>query len=340
MGMGGFKEDPLQRKYSLVIGETFPCWQQLQGYCGSSVGSNDVGMSRGLLLVRVIGEEVKGQRWGWQKNRTIANKKKTLKTSKKTIHKVRAMNHHQQVSKHSTRQEGGSSIHDVDLVLFDLDGLLVDSEVFHWQAYQRMVRHFGYELSWDYSTYLAIAGSASYAIADQLRKEFPVLFEHYSWEEMYAVKKDMLGVLMDTAIVPLMPGVEQILTFLANQHKRMVVVTHSSLAFVEKVKASHEIFSLINLWIYREMYVHPKPAPDCYKMACDLSKVSPHKTIGFEDSWRGIEALRAAGCRPVLVNARDEELRKKCERLSISSMASFDEIGIQHFHQKKPLWWS
>ena len=61
----------------------------------------------------------------------------------------------------------------VDLILFDLDGLLVDTEQLHWRAYQEMCRAFGSTLSWDFPTYLRISGSASHAIAARMQVELP-----------------------------------------------------------------------------------------------------------------------------------------------------------------------
>lgn len=229
------------------------------------------------------------------------------------------MNHHSTFCNKSTSLQRS-------LLLFDLDGLLVDSEIFHWMAYQRMVEQLGGQLQWDYLTYLQVAGTSSQAVRERLAKEFPELFERYSWDEMYTVKREQLEKLLDTNPVPLMPGVEQFLSALKESSAGLAVVTHSPLRFVEQVRAAHPVLAGIDLWVYREMYIHPKPAPDCYTTACALRGVAPDRTIGFEDSWRGIEALGAAGCRPVLVNGRDAELRRRCQELSMCAVSSFDEL--------------
>lgn len=229
------------------------------------------------------------------------------------------MNHHHTLCNKNTRLPRS-------LLLFDLDGLLVDSEIFHWMAYQQMVEQLGGRLGWDYPTYLQVAGSGSHAVRERLAEEFPDLFDRYSWDEMYGIKREQVTRLLDTNPVPLMPGVERFLSAVKESSGGLAVVTHSPLLFVEQVRAAHPILSTIDLWVYREMYTNPKPAPDGYTTACAIRGVVPEETVGFEDSWRGIEALSAAGCRPILVNGQDGQLRRRCQELSLRAVSSFEEL--------------
>jgi HAD superfamily hydrolase (TIGR01509 family) len=190
------------------------------------------------------------------------------------------------------------------LFLFDLDGLLVDTERFHWQAYQEMCQQYGQSLLWDFDVYLQISGSSDTAIRERLFVEYPSLFEGRSWEEMYTTKSLILHKFLCSLPIPLMLGVEELLNKFSEESKRMVVVTHSSEAVVSAVRKSHPVFSKISTWISRAQYQRAKPAPDCYLLACSVCSVKPEDAVGFEDSLRGIQALVSAGCRPVLVNDR------------------------------------
>ena len=60
MGMGGFIEDPLHRKYSLVIGEIFPGLVDSQGYVGRASVVRAVGRIEGVSGERVMGQEARG----------------------------------------------------------------------------------------------------------------------------------------------------------------------------------------------------------------------------------------------------------------------------------------
>ena len=214
----------------------------------------------------------------------------------------------------------------VELILFDLDGLLVDTERLHWQAYRQMCQTFGQTLTWDYLTYLEVAGGSAGGICERMRREIPGLFQGREWEELYEVKRESLYEILATSPIPLMPGAEHCLRLLAGTGKPLVVVTHSPRKFVDMVRAAHPVFSLINEWISREMYGAPKPAPDGYLKACSDLRIAPERAIGFEDTVRGIESLLAARIQAVLVNATDQSAHRACEGKGVTIIESLGDV--------------
>jgi HAD superfamily hydrolase (TIGR01509 family) len=216
----------------------------------------------------------------------------------------------------------------IDLFLFDLDGLLVDTERLHWHAYQRMCQVFGATLGWDFPTYLQIAGGSAHGIHQRIRQEIPQLFDGRQWEDLYVVKKEQFFELLSSSTIPLMEGVEAFLSHLATFRKPMVVVTHSPKRFIDKVQASHPIFKVMADWVCREMYTAPKPAPDGYLAACAGQHILPQRALGFEDTVRGIDSLVAAGIRPILVNSHDESARMYCRQKGISVISSFLKLIV------------
>lgn len=215
-----------------------------------------------------------------------------------------------------------------DLVLFDLDGLLVDTERLHWQAYRQMCQEYGYVMDWDYPLYLQVAGGSAEGIRDRLQREHPGLFDGRTWAELYEVKRQKLFALLASSQISLMQGVEEVVSMFAREKIPMWVVTHSPKAFVDLVQKAHPIFLQFRGWVYREMYGAPKPAPDGYRIACQNAGVAPDRAIGFEDTVRGIDALVAAHIRPVLVNMADSSARTYCNERGIESYCSFDEVVI------------
>lgn len=212
-----------------------------------------------------------------------------------------------------------------DLLLFDLDGLLIDTEQLHWNAYQQMCLKFGCILTWDFPLYLSIAGGSAHGVQKRIESEFPTLFQGRSWEELYAIKQEILFTLLASSPIPLMPGVKECLFSLASSGKPMVVVTHSPKTVIQMVQQAHPVFEVISRWICREMYKAPKPAPDGYLKACEEMNVIPERAIGFEDSVRGIDSLVAAGCCPVLINGRDPLARKECQTREVAAFSAMTE---------------
>lgn len=213
-----------------------------------------------------------------------------------------------------------------DLVLFDLDGLLVDTEEFHFHAYQAACERFGYSLPWDFHEYLLLSGASATAFQDKLRLEVPGLFLQCSWEDLYIEKKAYLKKLLFSHPIPLMPGAQKCIEMFFQEKKPMAVVTNSPQTFTDIVIRSHPFFSKISCWIFREKYKEPKPSPEAYLLACKEMGVAPQNTIGFEDSLRGIESLIQAGCTPVLVNAINREFQDVCREKNVLVIPSLEAL--------------
>lgn len=214
------------------------------------------------------------------------------------------------------------SIQHLDCILLDLDGLLVDTEEFHYRAYKAMCQFFGVTLPWDCAEYLRIAGASSSKIKEQLQFEFPELFENHSWSELYATKQDFVLELLEKGPIPLMPYVEEALNIMVLTTLPIVVVTNSSARCVDLIRSAHSIFSPISLWITREQYKDPKPSPDCYISALRRLHISPERALGFEDTFKGICALKQAGCKAVLVNDKDATAQDACKKMRVKTYPS------------------
>lgn len=194
-----------------------------------------------------------------------------------------------------------SSMHleDFSLFLFDLDGLLVDSESLHRRAYMAMCEMYGYTLSWDLDTYLSIAGRSSDGLRLALREEFPALFREREWRELYACKQQFLYSFLEQEPPNPMPGAQEFVQHVFEMHKPMAVVTHSPKRAVSAVRSLFPI----DTWITREDYDRPKPAPDGYMFACRYFGIDSSHAIGFEDTEKGMQSLRAAHCHAILIQA-------------------------------------
>ena len=203
-----------------------------------------------------------------------------------------------------------------DLFLLDMDGLLVDTEKLHYQAYRTLCERHGFDLSWDMDQYLHVAHTSSDGLKNAL---LPKLGG--SWESLYAEKKKILMELFHGKKLELMPGVENFLKEVSEARAKRCVVTNSCKEQVEAIKHVLPILKTIPVWVTREDYEAPKPAPDAYLKAIELLFDPGDRVIGFEDSLRGIEALKSAGIDPVLV----------CDQTH-PQMRDVSLDGIEHYH--------
>lgn len=188
------------------------------------------------------------------------------------------------------------------LWLFDMDGLLVDTEYLHLEAYKRMCASRGLVLEWTLPQFLQIAHKSSSAIKEKMLDQFPVLRD-CSWETLYKEKKKQYLECLASSPLRAMPGAELMILYALDLGVRSCVVTHSPKEQTQLIREKLPFLNQIPNWITREDYGRAKPDPQCYKKAIDLYGL-PQKAggaIGFEDSARGLTALMGTSSQAVLV---------------------------------------
>ena len=192
-------------------------------------------------------------------------------------------------------------IQDYQLILFDFDGLLVNTEKLHFKAYKNMLAAHGLKLPWTFHDFCEIAHYSS----DGLQKEIYRIFPQFKkmepeWKLPYQEKKQAFLDLVDEG-VELMNGARELITALHTRGVKMCVVTHSAKVLVDKIRLQNPILDIIPYWLTREDYSHAKPNPECYITAINRYAAPEDKIIGFEDAPRGLMALMETRAQPVIV---------------------------------------
>lgn len=218
------------------------------------------------------------------------------------------------------------------LFLFDLDGLLVNTEELHYRAYCSMLHARGFTLPWDFPAYFQIAQQDAGAPKREIYKQCPQLFEiEPRWEVLYQEKKEAYRKLLMQEPAPLLPGVERLLLHLQKRSISRCVVTHSARSLVDIIRSQNPILDTIPHWFCREDYEEPKPNPDGYLKAIDTLAEKSWNVVGFEDSFRGMCALMGTRAKPVLVNGQDDALRNHFQSKKVQVLQSLEELFVVDF---------
>ncbi|HEX8986231.1 MAG TPA: HAD family phosphatase [Bryobacteraceae bacterium] len=187
-----------------------------------------------------------------------------------------------------------------DSILFDFDGVLVDSEPVHWRAWAEVLRPHGIDLDWE--TYRRIA----IGVSDPKLFELFGALAHPPVESKVVVdefrtKQQIFLRLMrsDTGIAP---GVAALVKSLQNY--RLALVTSSFLSEVEPVLDAAGIRPCFAAVIASEDVAAHKPAPDPYLTAA--LRLGARRPLVVEDSDAGVESARAAGFDVIRVAGPDE----------------------------------
>lgn len=192
-------------------------------------------------------------------------------------------------------------IKDKKLVCFDFDGLLVDTEPLHHEAYMTCLESLGFPLPLDFSIYCMIAHSKNRKLFEETVKAKHPSFP-YTWEEVRAIKTKIYRDLLKAGKVLPMEGAAALVEHLHKQGIETCIVTNSERCDVEEIANHLPFLKTISPWITREDYKLPKPSPDGYLAILKKKNIDADQALGLEDSQKGITALQNASIPHLLIN--------------------------------------
>jgi len=184
----------------------------------------------------------------------------------------------------------------IKALVFDFDGLIVDTEVPIFRAWQRIYREHGQELP--LARWLTIIGTASGPfdpVIDLAKKTGAKL----DGPELKAL--EVLYYQEATALQQLLPGVVDYLVTARQLGLKTAVASSSTRTWVMDHLNRFGIGGHFDAIVCREDVKRTKPDPDLYLTALQRLGARPDEAIAFEDSSNGIHAAKAAGLFCVVV---------------------------------------
>ncbi len=178
-------------------------------------------------------------------------------------------------------------------VIFDLDGVLIDSEELQFRAYAEVLAALGVRIEkGEYAReWIAQGGGPEYAVRTYGLDVDP--------QDLRQRKQPIYHRLLESE-ARLMPGVEAALERLGATFP-LGLATNSSRADLEVVLARFDIARFFQARITRECYQRAKPAPDAFRAAAAELLVEAGRCLVVEDTYRGLLAAHRAGCRCVVI---------------------------------------
>jgi HAD superfamily hydrolase (TIGR01509 family) len=179
--------------------------------------------------------------------------------------------------------------------LFDLDGLLLDTEPLHAEAWQRAASRFGRPLS--PAELLRLRGRRRLDCADQVLGWIRSAGGTApSREELLAVRQPIAEALLVQARP--MPGAPELVARCQALNLPMALATSSSRSAVELKASPHPWLEPIQVRVHGDdpLLRQGKPAPDVFLLAAERLGTAAVDCWAFEDSPAGVQAARAAGC--------------------------------------------
>jgi sugar-phosphatase len=211
----------------------------------------------------------------------------------------------------------------LNTVIFDMDGLLVDSEPLWFEAADEIFKQYGFSLN-----------EEQYLITTGLRtREFVQWwFDYYKIgeEELQRAEKNIVQRVIDKVEHKgkMMPGVHYIIDFFKKKDFKIGLASSSPQSLIDVVLHITGIGPYVQTTTSAEYLAYGKPHPQVYLNCAGALGAKPYECICFEDSFNGMIAAKAAKMKCVLVphHTQMKDERWGAADLKLSSLQNFGEL--------------
>ncbi len=201
----------------------------------------------------------------------------------------------------------------IKAVVFDMDGLLVDTEVVIYRAMQRAT--VGIADDFPMTTFRRMVGLPDHASDAIVADHFGAGFDLAAWSAAVSAHfREELA-----AGIALKAGVMEILDHLEVLGLPRAIATSSSLASVRASLGPHGIVGRFHALITRDVQANHKPHPEPFLKAAAALGIDPADCLALEDSHNGVRSAASAGMMTVMVPDMldpTEEMQTLCIRIA------------------------
>jgi beta-phosphoglucomutase len=192
-----------------------------------------------------------------------------------------------------------------DAVIFDFDGVIVDTEPLHYAAFQRLLEPLGLGFSWE--TYVQdYMGFDDRDAFIEAFKGSATGFGDTSLTEMISRKADLFQEIVLDGVTAY-PGVIRLIRNIREHRIPLAICSGALRSDIDPILESLQITDCFDIIVTAENVARSKPDPECYQLAYDnltafYSCTHPaSRVIAIEDTPAGIQAAKKAGLRVLAV---------------------------------------
>jgi beta-phosphoglucomutase len=219
-------------------------------------------------------------------------------------------------------------------VIFDFDGVITDSEILHFRAFNRVLAPFGAEITMRdyYKTYLGLTDIDCFNL---LIREGHLKADTQKIEELVKQKNQIFNELAKTE-GKIIEGVQGFLKMLRQNNIPMAICSGALLAEIELILEDARLRHFFETIVSAEQVRKGKPSPDGFLLTLrKLNKgrqtpITAAQCVVIEDSHWGLQAAKAAGMHTVAVtNSYDAQQLSMAEKI----VAHLSELSISDLQQ-------
>lgn len=184
---------------------------------------------------------------------------------------------------------------DTKAAIFDMDGVLLDTETISWRTWIRAAGEFGLENIEETKTRCM---GANYSDTQAILKE--IYGADFDAKAFVDRTRDLFAEIERGEGIAIMAGVREALTNLGARYILALATSTRKSSAARQLKEAG-LLDYFNYTIYGDEITHSKPAPDIYLKVASLMKIPPTSCVVFEDSFNGVKSAHAAGMNVIMV---------------------------------------
>jgi haloacid dehalogenase superfamily, subfamily IA, variant 3 with third motif having DD or ED/haloacid dehalogenase superfamily, subfamily IA, variant 1 with third motif having Dx(3-4)D or Dx(3-4)E len=197
----------------------------------------------------------------------------------------------------------------MEAAIFDLDGVLINSEPLHFSAAITLLRRLNIETTEEYHN--QYVGSSDPVKWGKIIKEFNIQNSLQEILNMSVLTK--LELLRQSDSYTPIEGIPELLKALKAHNIPIAVASSSTACFIKEVLNKVKIEKYIKTWVSGDDIEKSKPEPDIFLKTAELLQVNPRKCIVVEDSKNGVIAAKKAGMKCIgfkNINSGNQDLSR------------------------------
>lgn len=183
-----------------------------------------------------------------------------------------------------------------DAVVFDMDGVIFDSERATMDCWMELAEKYGIDNMEE--AFLACTGTTMVRTREIMLERYGDDFPYDTYAKEASA---MYHSRHDGGRLPVKKGVKELLTYLKQKGKGVALASSTRRQTVCNQLRDAQLIEYFDKIVSGDMVERSKPAPDIFLKACEELGVLPEHTVGIEDSYNGIRAAHAAKLRAIMV---------------------------------------
>lgn len=185
---------------------------------------------------------------------------------------------------------------DKKAIIFDMDGVIFDSERMAFNCWKKVGRRYGLSNIWEiYVKVIGVNAAETKAIV------LGAYGEGFDYEKFSAEASMLFHKTADKTGLPVKKGVRELLSYLKEKQMPLGLASSTAQAIVEAELRQAGLYHYFSVVVGGDLLKRSKPEPDIYLMACKKMGVAPRDAYAIEDSHNGIRSAYTAGMSPIMV---------------------------------------